>query len=85
MSNINDDDMVMVFVGDWREILKTLAWVRDNPGIHPENIRNELLRLGEKHLQDVPPAPREDHGTFVLSTDDPESPWVAAAERMRRG
>lgn len=71
---INDDDMVMVNVGDWREILKTLAWVRDNPGIHPENIRNELLRLGEKHLRDDP-APQEDHGTITLVADTNTESW----------
>lgn len=27
------------------DIRKTLKWVKDNPGIHPDNIRHELLRL----------------------------------------
>lgn len=30
---------------DLEDLKKTLRWVKDNPGCHPENIRKEILRL----------------------------------------
>ena len=30
---------------DYDDLIKTLEWIKDNPGIHPNNIRQVILAL----------------------------------------
>lgn len=35
---------------DFNDIMKTLNWISENPGCHPDNIRSELMRIHKKLL-----------------------------------
>lgn len=41
---------VQIKEADFDDIMRTLNWVKESPGCHPENIRKELMRIHDKLL-----------------------------------